>query len=56
MNRWLTLGASLGAALLLSGPTAADDLKSGPQPGGKCVPFNPLHVNGPTEGKKLCLV
>jgi hypothetical protein len=56
MNRWLTLGASLGVALLVSSSIAADDLKSGPQPGGKCVPFFPLHANGAREGKKDCLV
>lgn len=52
----LTLGSLLAASLLVSS-AAAEEVKSGPQPG-KAVPgpFNPLHANGPDEGKKLCLV
>ena len=44
-------------ALLGGSVSAAEDLKSGP-PAGKNIPgpFNPLHANGPDEGKKVCLV
>jgi hypothetical protein len=56
MNARSMLGASLAAALLIGGVVAAEELKSGPQVGKRVTPFNPLHVNGPTPGKKLCLV
>jgi hypothetical protein len=57
MNRLVTLGASLAVALLVSGVTAEETLKSGPQVGSsKILPFNPLHCNGPTPGGKQCLV
>lgn len=53
----LTLGSLLAATLLVGSASAAEEVKSGPQAGDK-VPgaFNPLHANGPDEGKKLCLV
>jgi hypothetical protein len=57
MNRRTALGATLAAALLAGGALAADALKSGPQVGSsRITPFDPLHVNGPDAGKKLCLV
>jgi hypothetical protein len=51
-----TLGVSLAMALLIGGVLAGEDLRSGPQPGKGVYPFNPLHVNGPNEGSRLCLV
>jgi hypothetical protein len=57
MNYRLAVGASLALALLAGGVMAEASLKSGPQVGSKVVvPFNPLHVNGPTAGGKQCLV
>jgi hypothetical protein len=57
MKRYLLLGVPLAAAALVVSAAAAGDLKSGPQVGGRVfIPFNPLHANGPDEGKKLCLV
>jgi hypothetical protein len=50
------LGLSLAMVLLSGSSFAADDLQSGPQVGKGCVPFNPLHCNGPDVGQKLCLV
>jgi hypothetical protein len=56
MKHRIAVGASLAMALLVGGVLAAADLKSGPQPGDRPTPFNPLHCNGPDEGTKLCLV
>ena len=56
MNYRFALGASLAAALLVGSAIAADSLKSGPQVGKNLTPFNPLHCNGSSEGKKVCLV
>ena len=56
MKHRIAVGASLAMALLVGGVLAADGLKSGPQPGSRPIPFNPLHCNGPDEGTKLCLV
>jgi hypothetical protein len=57
MNRRTVLGASLAALLLAGGLLADEALKSGLQPGeGGINPFNPLHINGPDAGKKVCLV
>jgi hypothetical protein len=57
MNYRLAWGASLALALLAGSVNAENSLKSGPQVGSKVVvPFNPLHVNGPTAGSKQCLV
>jgi hypothetical protein len=42
---------------LVAGLAAAAELKSGPQVGDKIrAPFYPLNINGPTPGKKECLV
>lgn len=60
MHRYIAAGVTLAAALVLftGGAPAADDLKSGPQIGenGRPKPFNPLNINGPTAGQKVCLV
>ena len=57
MRRYLLLGVPLAAVALVVSAAVAGDLKSGPQVGGKIfTPFNPLHANGPDEGKKVCLV
>jgi hypothetical protein len=57
MKPRISLGASLALALLVGGALAAGGLTSGPQEGSRKIPpFNPLHVNGPNEGEKLCLV
>lgn len=51
------LGSSLAVALLASGFTGAEEFKSGPPVGSsKIAAFNPLHVNGETPDKKVCLV
>jgi hypothetical protein len=46
----------LVATVLLVGSVAAEELKSGPQPGQGVHPFNPLHVTGPNVGQRLCLI
>jgi hypothetical protein len=57
MRKYLLLGVPLAAAALVVSAAVAAELKSGPQVGGKIfTPFNPLHANGPDEGKKVCLV
>lgn len=56
MNVRSMLAASMAATLLIGGALAAERLKSGPQVGKRVTPFNPLHVTGPTPGKKFCLV
>jgi hypothetical protein len=58
MRRYLLLGVPLAAAALVVGSAVvAGDVKSGPQVGGRIlVPFHPLNVTGPDEGKKQCLV
>jgi hypothetical protein len=56
MNVRAMLGASLAAALLVSGALAEDSLRSGPQVGRIVHPFDPLHINGPGKGGKSCLV
>ncbi|HXG10318.1 MAG TPA: hypothetical protein VNK04_11185 [Gemmataceae bacterium] len=50
------VGASAVAVLLVGSVLAADDLKSGPQPGQGCAAFHPLNVTGAMAGKKNCLV
>jgi hypothetical protein len=52
----MVAGSSLAMMLLLGSAMAADDLKSGPQVGESPKAFNPLHCNGPDNGKKVCLV
>jgi hypothetical protein len=56
MKHRIAVGASLAMALLVGCVVAAENLKSGPQPGDHPIPFNPLHCSGPNEGTKLCLV
>jgi len=57
MSHRIAIGASLAVTLLAGSVTAADAVKSGPQPGQK-VPgaFHPLNVTGDAAGQKLCLV
>jgi hypothetical protein len=51
------LGASLAMALLAGGVIAAEELKSGPQPGNAIPgPFHPLNVTGSAAGQKACQV
>jgi hypothetical protein len=56
MKHRIAVGTSLAMALLVGCVVAAGDLRSGPQPGDRPIPFNPLHCNGPNESTKLCLV
>jgi hypothetical protein len=58
MKYRIVVGALALAALVGSGRSADEPLKSGPQVGAKgaIVPFHPLHCSGPAEGKKVCLV
>jgi len=57
MRIGLVAGSTLAVVALVGISLAADDLKSGPQVGKNIPgPFNPLHANGPDEGKKVCLV
>ena len=49
-------GASLAIALLVGGVLAGESVKSGLEPGKGCMPFNPLNVNGPNAGEKVCQV
>jgi hypothetical protein len=47
----------MAVALLVSSAIAADDLKSGPQPGASLPgAFHPHNVTGAQAGKKHCLV
>lgn len=41
--------------VLAAGVTAADVVRSGPQPGNSPGPFSPLHCNGPDAGRKADL-
>ena len=53
--RYPLLGLAVGA-LLISSACAADDVKSGPEPGASVAPFHPLNVTGQFAGEKQCLV
>jgi hypothetical protein len=56
MKRFV-VGAFAVAILASAGAVAGEALKSGlPVGGGPPVPFNPLSVTGPFQGKKQCLV
>jgi quercetin dioxygenase-like cupin family protein len=47
----------IALTLLAADASAADEIKSGPQPGQFVgPPFNPLHATGPDEGKRVDLV
>jgi hypothetical protein len=50
-------GSSLAVVLLMSGVVAAEDFKSGLQPG-EHLPglFHPLNVTGSSAGNKACLI
>jgi hypothetical protein len=52
----LIYAPGIALALLAAGAGAADEIKSGPQPGQFMVPFNPLHATGRDEGKRVDLV
>jgi len=56
MRYRIAVGAALAAVLLASTAPGATPLKSGPQPGDKLTPFDPLNVNGTDAGEKRCLV
>lgn len=63
MGSYLSLKRSLIAAVLLvgvaaagSGVTAAEALRSGPQPGARPLPFTSNMVTGPYRGKQYCYV
>jgi hypothetical protein len=61
MIQRIAVGSSLAIVLLVGGVMAADDLKSGPQPGDRTGgPFNPLNVTNAqkpkAEGTKNCFV
>lgn len=58
MKHPMMMGSALALAAMICAVSAAADLKSGPQvgPTNKITPFNPLHVNGPDAGNKVCLV
>jgi hypothetical protein len=56
MKRYIATGASLAVALLIGGVVVAADLKSGPQVGATCIPFEPENVTGQFAGTKRCLV
>jgi hypothetical protein len=47
---------SLAVMLLAGSVLAADALKSGPQVGQGCFPFNPENITGAFAGTKQCLV
>ena len=55
MRYRIAVGACVAVALL-AGSVSSAPLKSGPQPGDKLTPFEPLNVNGPDAGEKRCLV
>jgi hypothetical protein len=51
----MTRTVALGLVLLAGTASAADPVKSGPQPGEKVPgPFRPLCVTGPDAGEKVC--
>ena len=53
----MAVGASLALALIVTSAMAKDAFKSGPQIGDRVgIPFDPLHCNGPSAGKKACQV
>ncbi len=57
MKYRILVGALALAALVVTGGSADEPLKSGLQVGSKNItPFNPLHCSGPGEGTKACLV
>ncbi len=57
MKHRIAVGGSLALVLLAGSVIAAEALKSGPQVGDKItVPFQPLNINGPNAGEKVCQV
>jgi len=58
MHRYIAVGTSLAALLVIGSLWAADALESGPQVGknARPMPFHPLNVTGAKAGQKNCLV
>jgi hypothetical protein len=56
MKHRIAIGTSLTIMLLAGSLLAADALKSGPQVGQGCSPFNPENITGAFAGTKQCLV
>ena len=56
MTHRIAVGTSLAIMLLAGGLIAAETLKSGPQVGQGCSPFNPENITGKFAGTKQCLV
>ncbi|MGV3724354.1 MAG: hypothetical protein ACO1SX_25950 [Actinomycetota bacterium] len=57
LKRSLTAAALLvGGAVTVPGVTAAEALRSGPQPGARPLPFTSNMVTGPHRGKQYCYV
>jgi len=56
MRTHVAVGATLAIVLLVGGAIAEEALKSGPQVGDLCVPFEPKNVTGPFAGQARCLV
>ena len=56
MRTSVAVGSALAIALLVGGVMAGEGLKSGPQPGDGCVPFEPKNITGPFAGQARCLV
>jgi len=56
MTHRIAVRATVGIMLLAGSVIAADALKSGPQVGEGCVPFQPENITGAFAGQKQCLV
>ncbi len=56
MRTCFAVGTSLSLMLLVGSVLAAESVKSGPQPGDFCMPFEPKNVTGPFAGQARCLV
>ena len=57
MKHRIAVGGVAGLALLVGSVMAANDLKSGPQPGDTVrTPFNVKNITGKYAPKTLCLV
>lgn len=52
----LSGGLALLAGLARLAPTAAQEFKSGLQPGDRPTPFQVVDVTGPNRGKTICYV
>ena len=56
MRNRIAVGAPLAIVLLIGSAMAAENLKSGLQPGDRVSPFHPMNVTGSFAGQKQCLV